>query len=249
MDGGLILDSGLILNGTLPVMVQAVLSLLLAVACGFVIGIERNYQGRSAGLSTYMLVSAGSCLFVLIGNSIANMDSGRIVAQVVTGIGFLGAGCIIKDGMTVKGFTTAATIWCSAAIGSLCAYQHLLLAIIGTICVLLINLLFHPLALLIERRKAYDRKDDLVICSITYRCPASRHDAFQRAISERSRSRIFAVGGVEWQAVDPQLPPDEQLLQVSMTLKSRYSYLDDLMQLVAQTRYEVNVLAVDWIVQ
>lgn len=238
--------------------------LVLAIGCGLVIGIERNYRGRSAGISTYMLVSAGACLFVLVGQQVEGQDSGRVVSQIVTGIGFIGAGCIIKDGMTVKGFTTAATIWCSAAIGSLCAYQRLTVAALATGSILLINLIFHPLALLIEQYKAYDRRDDLMICQIRFIGTAEAHRQLQTWLMGRSRSRHFAIGGESWQPLaapassgSPTLPeqvpgqaqPPPGLRQVDLTLKSRYHFHNELMQLISDVGSRVQVVAVDWIVQ
>jgi putative Mg2+ transporter-C (MgtC) family protein len=100
----------------------------LAAVLGGVIGAERELRDREAGLRTHMLVSLGSCLFtilsaygfrdVLNGNAVlVRTDPTRIAAQVVTGIGFLGAGAIIRQGFSVRGLTTAATLWLTAAIG------------------------------------------------------------------------------------------------------------------------------------
>ena len=99
--------------------------LSVAALCGGVIGFERDVHGRSAGLRTHLLVCVGSCLFMLVslaaphvlqGESI-RADPGRIAAQIVTGIGFLGAGVVIKQGASVRGLTTAACLWVTAALG------------------------------------------------------------------------------------------------------------------------------------
>jgi uncharacterized membrane protein YhiD involved in acid resistance len=227
---------------------QAIIPLLLAIGCGLVIGIERNYRGRSAGISTYMLVSAGACLFVLVGNSVPGQEDGRVVAQVVTGIGFIGAGCIIKDGMTVKGFTTAATIWCSAALGSLCAYNQKWTAVAATLILLVVNLVFHPLALIIERRKVYDRKDDLVVCNIHFQCPISKHEEILHNLHDRCRSRQFAIGGERWQPIVDPANPDMAMRKVDLTIKSRYHFINELMLLIADVGQLVDVQGVDWTV-
>ena len=103
--------------------------ILLAAALGGILGIERDIHGRQAGLRTHLLVSAGAALFFILSTHIATFDviiplgfakvtdPGRIAAQIVTGIGFLGAGVILKEGFTVVGLTTAACLWISAAIG------------------------------------------------------------------------------------------------------------------------------------
>ena len=112
----------------------------------FLIGLERQWQRRITGLRTNVLVSIGACLFTIINVKIGtSSDMTRVAAQVVSGIGFLGAGVILKDGTHIKGLNTAATLWCTAAIGVLCAYGYLEEAIIGTIFVLLSNILLRAL--------------------------------------------------------------------------------------------------------
>lgn len=107
----------------------------------FLVGIERQYRRRSVGLRTTILVSIGSFLFVLFSFKYPTDDFTRIASQVVTGIGFLGAGVIIKDGINVRGLTTAATLWCDAAIGILCVGGLIFEAIIGTIIILFANII------------------------------------------------------------------------------------------------------------
>lgn len=105
------------------------------------IGIERQYRRRSVGLRTIILVSLGAFLFVRFSFSFPGSDMTRIASQVVAGIGFLGAGVIIKDEKSVKGLTTAATLWCSAAIGILCSANLLFEAAIGTLFILFTNII------------------------------------------------------------------------------------------------------------
>ena len=95
--------------------------LLLAIALGATVGLERQWRQRMAGTRTNALVAAGAAAFVMCGLLLDNDPSarGRIVSYVVSGVGFLGAGVIFKDGANVRGLNTAATIWCSAAIGAL----------------------------------------------------------------------------------------------------------------------------------
>ena len=104
------------------------------------IGIERQYRRRLVGLRTIILVSIGAFLFVRFSYAFPGSDMNRIAAQVVAGIGFLGAGVIIKDNKSVKGLTTAATLWCAAAIGILCAANLLFEAAVGTLLVLFTNI-------------------------------------------------------------------------------------------------------------
>jgi putative Mg2+ transporter-C (MgtC) family protein len=103
------------------------LRILLAAALGGLIGLERELSDQPAGLRTHLLVVLGSCLFTLVGaygleafqgsSNAVNLDPTRIAAQVVSGIGFLGAGAILREGLNIRGLTTAATLWVVAAIG------------------------------------------------------------------------------------------------------------------------------------
>ena len=100
--------------------IQDLLSLCVALALGAFIGIEREFSDKPAGLRTNILICLGSCLFVVVSKNAAGAlgaDPTRISAQIVTGIGFIGAGAIMHEGERVTGLTTAATIWVVAAIG------------------------------------------------------------------------------------------------------------------------------------
>lgn len=119
---------------------EFVLCLLVCFGLSFLIGIERQYRRRIIGLRTIILVSLGSFLFVSMSFFVGDTDVTRIAAQVVSGIGFLGAGVIIKNGFKVSGLTTAATLWCCAAIGVLCASGALFQAILGTLVILFANI-------------------------------------------------------------------------------------------------------------
>src|ERR1700730_9527820 len=102
--------------------VEMLLRLGAGIGLGTVIGFERQYRARMAGLRTNALVAVGATLFVLLsanGFSGATADPTRVAAQIVSGIGFLGAGVIMRDGLNVRGLNTAATLWCSAAVGAL----------------------------------------------------------------------------------------------------------------------------------
>lgn len=119
--------------------------ILLAIVAGLLIGIEREYKGKDAGLKTNMLVSVGACAFVILSLEYQGgkfIDLTRVLSQVVTGIGFLGAGVILKKKDTIQGLTTAATVWCSAAAGCLAALYLVTDLILFTGAVLLINLIF-----------------------------------------------------------------------------------------------------------
>ena len=117
--------------------VQYITSILLAAVLGGMIGLERAFSGKSAGLRTNILICVGAAAFTLISRQMLSEEGSvaRIAAQVVTGVGFLGAGAIIQDRGGVHGLTTAATIWLVAAIGMACgASLHLLGASVAAVC-------------------------------------------------------------------------------------------------------------------
>ncbi len=121
------------------------IQILLAFVLGLIVGIEREYHYSPAGIRTYASVCLGACLFGLISThalgaafykSVA--DPTRIAAQIVTGVGFLGAGVIFRDGSKTSGLTTAATIWATAAIGLAVAFRMFFLGIWSTALILLL---------------------------------------------------------------------------------------------------------------
>ena len=119
--------------------------IVLATALGYLIGMERELHGKVVGTRTISLIAIGSALYVLMSPAIFGGDNSRIIAQVVSGIGFLGAGIIFKDGDTIKGLTTAATVWCSAAIGCLCGFGMFAEAVLGTLAIMTVNIFFKHL--------------------------------------------------------------------------------------------------------
>jgi putative Mg2+ transporter-C (MgtC) family protein len=124
----------------------------LATLLGFAIGLERQWRSRMAGLQTMALVSMGSALFTELGVYGFPQEDDRVAAQIVTGIGFLGAGVIIKTGMTVAGLNTAATLWATAAVGALCGVWMWREAVVGAVIIVTANGLLFPLAKWIDRR-------------------------------------------------------------------------------------------------
>jgi putative Mg2+ transporter-C (MgtC) family protein len=131
---------------------DTLVSLLTAFVLGTVIGAERQYRQRSAGLRTNVLVAVGAAAFVDLGNRLTGSEgSVRVIAYVVSGIGFLGAGTIMKEGMNVKGLNTAATLWASAAVGCCAGADMIAQAALLTVFVLGGNTLLRPLVNAIDR--------------------------------------------------------------------------------------------------
>jgi len=124
-----------------------------ALLMGVAIGLERQFRQHPAGLRTNALVCVGAALFVSLSRLVAPESSPtRVAAQVVSGIGFLGGGVILREGLTVKGMNTAATLWCSAAVGTLAGAGFPLHGLLGTATVLLLHLGLRPVARRIDAR-------------------------------------------------------------------------------------------------
>ncbi len=131
---------------------DTLVSLFVAFVLGTLIGAERQYRQRSAGLRTNVLVSVGAAAFVDLANHLTGADgSVRVIAYVVSGIGFLGAGAIMKEGMNVRGLNTAATLWASAAVGSCAGADMVAQSVALTVFVLAGNTLLRPLVNAIDR--------------------------------------------------------------------------------------------------
>lgn len=128
------------------------LRLLLALALGACIGLERQLRQHEAGLKTNALVATGSAIFVMMAGTFTEPD--RIVAQILPGIGFLGAGMIMRDGLHVRGLNTAATLWCSASVGTLAGAGQNRMALIAALVIVSANIVLRQVAEWVERRAA-----------------------------------------------------------------------------------------------
>jgi putative Mg2+ transporter-C (MgtC) family protein len=131
--------------------------LLLAAGLGAAIGLEREYRQKPAGLRTNILIAVGSALFTilsdLMGHEAGTAD--RIAAQIVTGVGFLGGGAILRSGDSIHGMTTAATIWVNAAIGMAAGAGHFVLASVAAALTLVVLALLPPIEIYFERRAGW----------------------------------------------------------------------------------------------
>jgi putative Mg2+ transporter-C (MgtC) family protein len=156
---------------------QAVINLGAAVLLSAVIGFERQWRNRLAGLRTNTLVALGAASFVIFAGLIpGDASPTRIAAQVVSGIGFLGAGLIFREGMSVRGLNTAATLWCSAAIGVLAGAGYHFHAAAATAFVIFVNLLLRPIVNFINRQPLTATELEVsYFVSVTCRSPDEAH--------------------------------------------------------------------------
>jgi putative Mg2+ transporter-C (MgtC) family protein len=160
-------------NFHLPVMLNTVLCLIVAFVCGSIIGLERQIRQRTAGLRTNTLVAVGAAVFVDLAMRVSGADGAtRVISYVVSGVGFLGAGAIMKEGANITGLNTAATLWGSAAVGACAGAGLLPEAGIATLFVLASNTLLRPVVNYIDRHPVAEHAGEAtyyvyVICQQT----------------------------------------------------------------------------------
>lgn len=221
----------------LDMLLRIGLGLLLGAAVGF----ERQWRARTAGLRTNALVSLGATLFVML--SAYGFDSGdptRVAAQVVSGIGFLGAGVIMKRGPSISGLNTAATIWASAAVGCLAGAGSYLLAIAGTAAIILANTFLRPLGRLLDRGPTrIGREIPPVSYEFTVRCPEDAEATVRALVFEAVHRDEFTVQSVTSTDTEAGV-----VIVATLTSVSR----DDraLERAIERVVYEPAVTAVHW---
>lgn len=135
----------------LDINAELVIRILISFAIGFAIGFEREYQSKVAGLRTMTMICLGSTIFTEISISIGGSSPDRIASNIITGVGFLGAGVIFKDGLTISGITTATTIWISAALGMAVGAGEYFIALAGCGIMLLVLSALQPVTKAIDR--------------------------------------------------------------------------------------------------
>ncbi len=160
-------------------------SLLVALVLGTLIGAERQYRQRNAGLRTNALVALGASAFVDLGMRLmGNQGATQVLAYVASGVGFLGAGVILKEGMNIRGLNTAATIWCSAVTGAFAGADHPAEALLMCGFVLAGNTFLRPLVNLIERAPIDESQTELTFELRVTTAPSSR-DELRELLEER----------------------------------------------------------------
>lgn len=130
---------------------EIAIRLLISFGVGAAIGLEREYRSKAAGLRTMIMICLGSTIFTEISITLGGANPDRIAASIVSGVGFLGAGVIFKDGLTVTGITTATTIWISAALGTAVGAGEYFIAIVGSGVVLIVLTVMEKLQHVVER--------------------------------------------------------------------------------------------------
>lgn len=143
--------------------IDVCLRISIAFLSGFLIGFERQLNNRIAGIHTNVLVSVGSCLFIFVGFGLNESNSpSRIAAQIVTGIGFIGSGVIVKDNNNIKGLNIASTIWCTAAVGALCGCGYWLTGLCSSMLISFCNFILRDAHLKLCFRTLLEREQNSI---------------------------------------------------------------------------------------
>lgn len=217
------------------------LRLGLALILGALIGAERQWRQRMAGLRTNALVAAGAAMFVMLTalTTRAADDSFRIAGQVVSGIGFLGAGVILRNGLTITGLNTAATLWCSAAIGTLAGYGLYGSAATGALVVIAANVCLRPIGKVLNRGKGATDSEITYLFRI-----AARND-------QEAHMRVLLLNSIGGQPLllkslksDDIDHTDKVEIQAVLTSTGRQNSL--LEQIVSRLSLEPSVTGVSW---
>ncbi len=221
----------------------AALHLIAALACGAVIGSERQMRQRMAGLRTNALVALGAASFVTFSSLYPHeVSQTRVAAQVVSGIGFLGAGIIFRDGFNVHGLNTAATLWCSAAVGLMAGAGALPLAALLTALVVFVNLGLRPLVKFLKRKT----NAGLPLMR-TFRVDVTCLPA-QEADTRSLILRTLALGGLHIIEMEAK-PADADLLEISAVINGE-GMVDQLIeQSAARLAAEPGLRRVRWHLQ
>ena len=213
---------------------QALANTLVSVACAFVlgglIGYERQVRQRTAGLRTNILVSVGAALFVSLAYRLAQLHGGvpgglHVVAYVVSGIGFLGAGVIMREEGNIRGINTAATLWGSAAVGVAAGASLLAEAVIGTLFVLAANTLMRPMVNAINRAPL-DTPDVEVTNSVFVIAPKEQRARVVALIENMLERARYPIGEIQ---VRPYGQDDIEVQATLLATSVKSRHLDALM--------------------
>jgi putative Mg2+ transporter-C (MgtC) family protein len=222
--------------------IEFTIRLVVAFLLGSAIGLERQWRQRMAGLRTNTLVCVGASLFVML-SVLTPGDSSptRIAAQVVSGIGFLGGGVILREGLTVRGLNTAASLWCAAAIGCLLGAGLFPQAFIGAVAVLLANIALRPLGYRINQQPL--KGTELKLCYRVEVICRSKHEVRVRALLlqaiNTSQMKLRSLHNEELEDMPGKVSVEADLV----TQERNDSYLEEL---VGRLSLESGVNSVKW---
>jgi putative Mg2+ transporter-C (MgtC) family protein len=201
--------------------IDFLLRLGVALLLGAVIGIERQWRQTKAVLKTNVLVCMGSSMFVMMSVMTPGDSSPtRMAAQVVSGIGFLGGGIILRDGASIKGLNTAATLWCAAAIGTLSGGGFLFQAYLGSAAVVFANLVLRPLVEQIKfQPPTKTQLNPHYSCQIV--CDREDEMKVRDLLTHLLNEREIAIDRLKSQVIDSEGQPDRTALEIEIVMSNR----------------------------
>lgn len=228
-------------------VIEYILRIGAAFLLGGIIGFERQWQQKNAGLRTNTLVAVGAASYVLLSvklHSISGGDPGRVIAQIVTGIGFIGAGVIMKDGFNVRGLNTAATIWCSAAVGTLTGMGFFVEALITTSAVVLSHLTLRPISIRLSKLSKYNEsKVRETFYHVTIQCSLQK----EAKVRVQLLSQIEANDQLLLRSINREMKeshPDEVFIRVEIATIGKQENL--LENLVSEITMKLQVTRAGW---
>ena len=220
---------------------ELVIRLGSALVLGTAIGAERQWRQRTAGLRTYALVSIGAALFVLLAPlSGVREEATRVAAQVISGVGFLGAGVLMRTGLSVHGLNTASTIWCSAAIGVLAGSGFFAAAVLGTAFVLIINIFLRPLAEWIGRHSKKE-SEHAIQYSVQLLCRGRQESRVRTLLIQ-----LLTGSPLILHEVESVVGQDEKNTVIKATLSALDRYDAQIEQITSRLSLERDVVGVSW---
>lgn len=223
--------------------VDIAFNLLMAVLLGGAVGFERQWRQRLAGLRTNTLVALGAASYVVFADLFGDADASptRVAAQVVSGIGFLGAGIIFREGANVRGLNTAATLWCSAAIGVFAGHGAIIPAAMVAALVIAVNTVLRPVTRLINRQPSADTEAEPVFL-VTAVCRADA-EAHVRALMLQG----FSGGGLRLRRLDSEDIEDSNRVEVEAEVMAQAGSGDaELEAITGRLSLEQSVTAARW---
>jgi putative Mg2+ transporter-C (MgtC) family protein len=216
--------------------------LTAALLLGAVVGVERQWRQRMAGTRTNALVAAGASAFVMTGLLVSDDPSarGRIASYVVSGVGFLGAGVIFKDSANVRGLNTAATIWCSAAIGVLAGFGAPHLSLILAVAVIFTNTVLRPLAYRLHPVLP-EAAPELTTYEVNLTCRSVDESHLRALLLTTISQSVAALQSIHSEDVEGT---DRMRIRAELSAQGRRN--DVLEQIVTRLSFEPGVSAVSW---
>jgi putative Mg2+ transporter-C (MgtC) family protein len=213
-----------------------------AFVLGSLIGAERQWRQRTAGLRTNALVALGAAAFVMVAGMTVEAERPlQIAAQVVSGIGFIGGGVIFREGLSIRGLNTAATLWCSGAVGVLCGSGFAKEAAVATLFVLMANVFLRPVARRLEHAPPPPLADVETEYLFRVQCRSSEESHLRALLLQNAASPSLVLKSLLSEDIEPA-----GKLEIRATLISSGRQDDALERIVNRLSLEPSVSAVSW---